>query len=219
VIPIVVNGHAEMAGFSALRHEDLARMAYKDAPPPPDLEILWTLGVDGGPIAPGEAVQPVLGMQFSVTPKGSTTPSAAWPFSSASSFSPGAGTNTFRSSAPLPGSNTQGPPVIFSSSFHSRTSAPKPKPAPSPATESRAPSTAPVRIPSSDSDHIPTTVDEAWAFFGIAKKRAHKDDVKDAYRLFMIRWHPDRCAQPDKAKKQSLRANAAWALLKKHCKW
>jgi hypothetical protein len=70
---------------------------------------------------------------------------------------------------------------------------------------------------------IPDTVDEAWALFGIAKKRAAKATVKTIYREFMAKWHPDRHASdPAKlllANFQSLRANAAWTILEKHCRW
>jgi hypothetical protein len=64
---------------------------------------------------------------------------------------------------------------------------------------------------------IPRSVDEAWAFFGIKKKRATEAQIKKMYRNFMARFHPDK-GRADAAQ-QSLRANAAWDLLRKHCKW
>ena len=69
-------------------------------------------------------------------------------------------------------------------------------------------------------DKVPETVDEAWIFFGIAKKRARKEDVKKLYIDHMKAWHPDRHqVNREEAGLQSKRANAAWELLGKHCRW
>ena len=63
-------------------------------------------------------------------------------------------------------------------------------------------------------------MDDAWAIFGIPQKRAPRDVVKRRYLAFAAKWHPDK--HPDDqvmATRQLARANGAWALLQKHCKW
>jgi hypothetical protein len=64
------------------------------------------------------------------------------------------------------------------------------------------------------------TVDEAWALFGIPQKRGLKADVKARYLAFVAKHHPDK--HPDDqvgATAQLARANQAWVLLQKHCRW
>ncbi len=65
------------------------------------------------------------------------------------------------------------------------------------------------------------TVDEAWEIFGIPQKRAPRDEVKRRYLAFAAKWHPDKHSAADQAEatSQLSRANAAWALLQKHCHW
>jgi hypothetical protein len=66
----------------------------------------------------------------------------------------------------------------------------------------------------------PLTVDDAWQIFGVAQKRAPRADVKRRYLAFAAKWHPDK--HPDDqvtATAQLVRANAAYALLAKHCRW
>ncbi len=66
----------------------------------------------------------------------------------------------------------------------------------------------------------PLTVDDAWAIFGIPKKRAPKDDVKRRYIAFVAKWHPDKHPEDQAvATAQLARANLAWTLLQKHCRW
>ena len=66
----------------------------------------------------------------------------------------------------------------------------------------------------------PLTVDEAWAIFGVAQKRAPRDEVKRRYLAFVSRWHPDKHLEDQSAATaQLVRANAAYALLQKHCRW
>jgi hypothetical protein len=79
----------------------------------------------------------------------------------------------------------------------------------------------PVAKASSNSGGIPTTVDEAWAVFGIKAKRGKRDVVKKIYRRLMAEWHPDKHVGKDeeRAKRESLRANEAWKLLARHCRW
>ncbi len=69
-------------------------------------------------------------------------------------------------------------------------------------------------------DNGPLTVDDAWAIFGIPQKRASRDEVKHRYLLFAAKWHPDKNPEDQvTATAQLSRANAAWALLQKHCRW
>ena len=68
----------------------------------------------------------------------------------------------------------------------------------------------------------PITVDEAWALFGIPQKRGRKEDVKKRSLEFVFKHHPDKAKtkkQKDTASAQLTRANLAWSLLEKHCKW
>lgn len=66
----------------------------------------------------------------------------------------------------------------------------------------------------------PLTVDEAWRLFGIPQKRGRKEDVKKRYLEFIQKHHPDKHPKNQKkANEQCSRANQAWALLQKHCKW
>jgi curved DNA-binding protein CbpA len=63
-------------------------------------------------------------------------------------------------------------------------------------------------------------VDDAWALFGIPQKRAPRDEVKRLYLLFVAKWHPDKHVNDEAtATAQLTRANAAWVLLQKHCRW
>jgi hypothetical protein len=64
------------------------------------------------------------------------------------------------------------------------------------------------------------TVDDAWILFGITKKRGTKEDVKRLYLAFVAIHHPDKHPNDQaRASAQLVRANAAWTLLQKHCKW
>jgi len=62
-------------------------------------------------------------------------------------------------------------------------------------------------------------VSDAWLLFGIPKKRGSREDVKARYLEFVFEHHPDRAADPIEAAKQLVRANLAWALLQRHCRW
>ena len=76
----------------------------------------------------------------------------------------------------------------------------------------------PLTVPASPSLGI--SVDEAWALFGIVKKRATEDEVKQRYRKLAAKYHPDRNASDQAAAtKNMMRINAAYAALKRHCKW
>jgi hypothetical protein len=67
---------------------------------------------------------------------------------------------------------------------------------------------------------IDLSVDEAWELFGIAQKRGSQEDVKKRYHAFVTLYHPDKNQhRVDWATAQLVRANAAWALLQKHCGW
>ena len=69
-------------------------------------------------------------------------------------------------------------------------------------------------------DGATLTVDDAWAIFGVAQKRAPRDDVTRRYLAFAAKWHPDKNPNDEAtATAQLARANAAWALLQKHCRW
>ena len=67
------------------------------------------------------------------------------------------------------------------------------------------------------------TVDEAWEIFGIPQKRAPRGVVKSRYLAFAAKWHPDRCGDDVRAQAEAhaqlTRANAAWTLLQRHCRW
>jgi hypothetical protein len=63
------------------------------------------------------------------------------------------------------------------------------------------------------------SVDEAWEMFGIAKKRGTRLEVKKRYLAFVASNHPDRPDAPPDAAKLLLKANAAFALLERYCKW
>jgi hypothetical protein len=66
----------------------------------------------------------------------------------------------------------------------------------------------------------PLTVDDAWELFGVVKTRGTKIHVKRRYLAFVSIHHPDK--HPDDevgATAQLARANAAYTLLKKYCKW
>ncbi len=64
------------------------------------------------------------------------------------------------------------------------------------------------------------TVDDAWAIFGIAKKRATKEEVKKSYLAFVHKHHPDRHPGNEvDATTRLMHANLAFKLLEKHCKW
>ena len=63
------------------------------------------------------------------------------------------------------------------------------------------------------------TVDEAWELFGIAKKRGTRSEVKKRYLAFVALVHPDRPDAPNDAADLLLKANAAFALLERYCKW
>jgi hypothetical protein len=63
------------------------------------------------------------------------------------------------------------------------------------------------------------SVDEAWELFGIAKKRATRLEVKKRYLAFVTRNHPDRPDAPPDAAMLLLKANAAFSLLERYCKW
>jgi DnaJ-class molecular chaperone len=66
------------------------------------------------------------------------------------------------------------------------------------------------------------TVDEAWALFGIPKKRGQKADVKKRYLEFVSKHHPDKFRAPKQkaeAEAQLVLANLAWDLLQRHCRW
>lgn len=63
------------------------------------------------------------------------------------------------------------------------------------------------------------TVDEAWELFGIAKKRGVRPEVKKMYLAYVAANHPDKPDAPPDAAKLLLKANAAFALLERYCKW
>lgn len=64
------------------------------------------------------------------------------------------------------------------------------------------------------------TVDDAWGLFGIAKKRASKDEVKKRYLAFVSMHHPDKHPEDTSgATTRLMQANLAFKLLEKHCKW
>jgi DnaJ-class molecular chaperone len=68
------------------------------------------------------------------------------------------------------------------------------------------------------------TVDEAWKMFGIPQKRGARDDVRKRYLAFVAKHHPDKIAGASKKKQKEAtercaRANVAWSLLEKHCRW
>lgn len=63
------------------------------------------------------------------------------------------------------------------------------------------------------------TVSDAWALFGVTNKRGTRDDVKRRYLAFVASYHPDLPDAPPDANSQLKKANAAWALLQKHCRW
>jgi hypothetical protein len=64
------------------------------------------------------------------------------------------------------------------------------------------------------------TVGEAWRLFGIPQMRASRDEVKKRYLEFVARHHPDKHLNDEAfATAQLVRANAAWALLQRHCRW
>jgi len=63
------------------------------------------------------------------------------------------------------------------------------------------------------------TVDEAWELFGIAKKRGTRLEVKKKYLAFVAMNHPDRPDAPSDAADLLLKANAAFVLLERYCKW
>ena len=63
------------------------------------------------------------------------------------------------------------------------------------------------------------TVDEAWELFGVAKKRGTRLEVKKRYLAFVALNHPDRPDAPNDAADLLLKANAAFALLERYCKW
>jgi hypothetical protein len=94
----------------------------------------------------------------------------------------------------------------------------KPPPPPPPKVAPAPP--PPPMLPVQAGTCVPRSVDEAWEFFGITKKRAKEEQVKKAYRKFAKQWHPDRNPdRPEEAKFQILCANAAWELLRRHCHW
>ena len=89
-----------------------------------------------------------------------------------------------------------------------------------PATEMPCPPPAPNLPDPPALDGATLTVDDAWAIFGVAQKRAPRDDVKRRYLAFAAKWHPDKNPNDEAtATAQLARANAAWALLQKHCRW
>ncbi len=64
------------------------------------------------------------------------------------------------------------------------------------------------------------TVDDAWGIFGIAKKRATREEVKKRYLAFVHENHPDRHPGNEATMTTRLmQANLALKLLEKHCKW
>lgn len=108
---------------------------------------------------------------------------------------------------------TWAPPVAPSPPATVRRQAQATPPAPPPPAASKLPDPPPV-------DAGPLTVDDAWALFGIPQKRAPRDEVKHRYLLFASKWHPDKHPEDQvTATAHLMRANAAWALLQKHCRW
>ena len=64
------------------------------------------------------------------------------------------------------------------------------------------------------------SVDEAWSLFGITKKRATREEVKSIYLKLVAEYHPDKNQHdPATATQYMVRINAAFAALKRHCKW
>ncbi len=87
-----------------------------------------------------------------------------------------------------------------------------------PSSQTAPPAALPENVQAGPS--IPRTVDEAWDFFGIKKKRATEAQIKKLYRKFMMRNHPDRHPdEQEEAQFQSMCANAAWDILRSHCHW
>jgi hypothetical protein len=64
------------------------------------------------------------------------------------------------------------------------------------------------------------SVDEAWSLFGIKKKRGTKEEIKGIYLKLVAKHHPDRNPEdPVAAHQQTVKINAAYAALKRHCKF
>jgi hypothetical protein len=63
-------------------------------------------------------------------------------------------------------------------------------------------------------------VNDAWHLFGFPKKRATRDEVKSRYLSLIVKYHPDRhIAHEKQATEYTIKINAAWTLLQRHCKW
>ena len=194
MLMVVVNGRQQMVGFAGLLMETIAGMAFPGQSPS-TMVVEWKYGPGGGQMAAGQFMQPIMGMEFVVTDTGGAPPMAAPPAASpaasyASHAAPAAsGWSPFGSPPP--------PPTIPAQ---------------------------PVAKLGSPGDRIPTTVDEAWELFGIKRKRATKAEVKKIYRALQAKWHPDRhmrrgAKERKMAELQSSRANLAWTILERHCKW
>lgn len=98
---------------------------------------------------------------------------------------------------------------------------PTPAPAPKPLQPAAAAPSAAVPNPPPVDDDETLTVDDAWALFGIPQKRSTKDEVKRRYIALVAKVHPDSRPPEERveATAQLKRANAAWALLQRYCKW
>ena len=78
---------------------------------------------------------------------------------------------------------------------------------------------APAPSPAQRLPGVLVTVDEAWELFGVAKKRGTRLEDKKRYLAFVALNHPDRPDAPSDAADLLLKANAAFVLLERYCKW
>lgn len=66
----------------------------------------------------------------------------------------------------------------------------------------------------------PSTVDEAWLFYGLPAKRATRETVFFLWKERARAWHPDRHREATaQATLHFKRNNTAWQILQTHCKW
>jgi hypothetical protein len=66
----------------------------------------------------------------------------------------------------------------------------------------------------------PSTVDDAWLFYGIATKRASREAIEALWKARARAWHPDRHRETQAvATLHFKRNNAAWQILQTYCHW